>query len=347
MKAAGKAMKSRLADAGALAAPLPSHVEPMLAVPSEMPADESRFGFEYKWDGIRALYFFNGSTWKLETRNLLEVTGSYPELDGLAAGLGVASVVLDGEVVTLDDDGRPSFGRLQHRLGLTEKRARARASQTPVTYMIFDVLYVEGLSVTGMAYEARREVLEGLGLEGRAWRTPPSYVGSGGPVLEAARENGLEGVMAKRLGSAYQAGLRSRDWRKVKLVRRQEFVVGGWTPLRTGAGAVGALMVGYYESTPRRKGRAAGRLVYAGKVGTGFSDRDRQALARALEARPRDTSPFAEPVSEKGALFTEPELVAEVEYRGWTNAGRLRQPSFKGLRTDKSPTDVVREEAVL
>lgn len=330
----------------AAAAPFPAHIDPMLATLSEMPRDESHFGFEYKWDGVRAVFFHDKERWRLETRNLKDITHGYPELAGLAAGLGRSSIVLDGEVIALDEGGQPSFGRLQHRLGLTERRALARQAEIPITYMIFDVVYLEGRSLVGMPFAERRDVLEELGLKGKNWKTPPCYRGEGRPVLEAARENRLEGIMAKRLDSPYRPGLRTRDWRKIKLVGRQEFVIGGWTPISTGAPAIGALLVGYYEPEPRRgAGARKRRLIYAGKVGTGYTERDRHELARLLEERRRDTSPFADRVLEKSVYFAEPELVGEVEFRGWTNAGHLRQPSFKGLRADKDPMDVVKEEA--
>lgn len=332
-----------ISERNVVAAALPSHVQPMLATLSEMPRDETPFGFEYKWDGIRAVTYFDGKKLRIETRNLLDVTHGYPEIAGLAEGHGRSSFVLDGEIVAFDEHGHPSFGRLQHRLGLTAGRALVKQSEIPTTYMIFDVLYLDGYALTGLAYEERRDVLEGLALAGPHWQTPPYYRGEGDAVLQAARENKLEGIMAKRLTSPYREGLRTGDWRKIKLVKRQEFVVGGWTPISTGMNAVGALLVGYYE---KRSKKSVGRLVYAGKVGTGFSDRDRSTLARALEARRRETSPFVDHPTDKTAHFIDPELVAEVEFRGWTNAGHLRQPSFKGLRGDKDPGEVVREVAI-
>ena len=165
-------------------------------------------------------------------------------------------------------------------------------------------------------------------------------------MLRAARENRLEGLMAKRLGSPYQPGRRSGDWLKIKIVQGQEFVVGGWVPLKGDARrGVGALLLGYYEpvaGSPVRGNRRR-RLVYAGKVGTGFTDEDRATLKRRLQEVERPSSPFGESRDLPQAFFVEPKLVAEVEYRGWTPVGRLRQPSYKGLRTDKDPAEVVRE----
>jgi bifunctional non-homologous end joining protein LigD len=324
---------------------MPTHIVPMLATLSEMPGDQSGYGFEYKWDGIRGMFFLGGERWRLETRNLIDVSHAYPEMIGLVDALADTRVVLDGEVITFDEKGSPSFGRLQHRLGIGEKKAKMLQAEFPVTYMIFDVLYLEGYTLMGLPFSERRDILEELGLEGAHWRTPPCYRGEGMPVLEAARENHLEGVMAKRLEGLYHPGLRTGDWRKIKLVDRQEFVVGGWTPISTGTKAMGALLVGYYEPAAKGASKLRGRhLVYAGKVGTGFSDRDRRELARALEQRRRDSSPFSDAAPTEGVHFAEPELVGEVEFRGWTNQGHLRQPSFKGLRVDKEPLDVVKEE---
>jgi bifunctional non-homologous end joining protein LigD len=246
---------------------MPTHIVPMLATLSEMPGDQSGYGFEYKWDGIRGMFFLGGERWRLETRNLIDVSHAYPEMIGLVDALADTRVVLDGEVITFDEKGSPSFGRLQHRLGIGEKKAKMLQAEFPVTYMIFDVLYLEGYTLMGLPFSERRDILEELGLEGAHWRTPPCYRGEGMPVLEAARENHLEGVMAKRLEGLYHPGLRTGDWRKIKLVDRQEFVVGGWTPISTGTKAMGALLVGYYE--PAHRNCAAGTWCTRARSGRG------------------------------------------------------------------------------
>ncbi|HEY5530922.1 MAG TPA: hypothetical protein VIK22_02850, partial [Candidatus Anoxymicrobiaceae bacterium] len=174
--------------------PMPIHILPMLAMLSDLPRDEGAYAFEYKWDGIRAVCFSDGHACKVETRNLKDVTSSYPELDGVALALAGRSAVLDGEIVAIGEDGSPSFGLLQHRLGLTNPQALVhRTAEIPITYMIFDVLYLDGRSTETLPYSERRELLDSLGLEGPAWRTPPSYHGEGKALLEAARENRLEG----------------------------------------------------------------------------------------------------------------------------------------------------------
>lgn len=333
--------------AGPAGDPMPTHVSPMLAVLAGLPARQSEYGFEYKWDGIRVVCFCDGENVRLETRNLLDVTASYPELRGLAGALEGRTAVLDGEVVALDEQGRPSFGLLQHRMGLTDERAlERRAAEIPVSYMVFDLLYLDGRSATGEPYVERRRLLEALGLAGEHLQTPPSNPGEGDAMLAAARELMLEGIMAKRLESAYRPGLRSREWLKVKITRRQEFVVGGWVPIaRAGERSVGALLVGYYDRPPEKTVGRGGtrRLMYAGKVGTGFTDRERERLGSMLEKRRRPESPFDGRLRERGAIFSEPELVAEVEFRGWTSEGKLRQPSYKGLRDDKPAREVTIE----
>ena len=317
------------------AEPMPRHIEPMLAVLSEMPVVPEAYGFEYKWDGVRALAYWDGAALKLESRNLLDITAEYPELQQLAAALP-ASVVLDGEIIALDDEGRVSFSSLQHRMHVTDPSlVRRRAAEVPITYMLFDVLYLDGKAVMDRPYLDRREALEQLGLADRFWQTPPWHRSGAEQMLQAAQALKLEGIIAKRLDSVYEPGRRTGAWRKIKLVGRQEFVIGGWLPyMGTRIDMVGSLLMGHYED---------GALRYAGSVGTGFTDRTRSELAKLLKARATASSPFEEDTDKPGALFVRPELVAEVEFRGWSAEGKLRQPSYKGLRFDKNPREVVRE----
>lgn len=335
---------------GAVRGDAPRSVRPMLAVNASLPRDPEPYGFEYKWDGIRLIFHSGEQGHRLQTRNQVDVTHSYPELKALADGLKGTKTVLDGEVVALNEEQKPDFGLLQHRTGLTNPGAVAgAAARIPVTYMVFDVLFLDGYLLEGLAYRDRRKVLEGMELEGPYWYTPPSVEARGEEMLQAARSQKLEGVIAKRLDSAYQQGKRSRDWLKVKLVRRQEFVVGGWTPSSASRRSIGSLLLGYYA---RERGNGELEeigtpypLLYAGKVGTGFSGDERAGLADLLEPRRTDESPFSQPTGEKDAAYCRPELVAEVEFGGWTDAGKLRQASFKGLRDDKDPRTVVREDA--
>jgi bifunctional non-homologous end joining protein LigD len=222
----------------------------------------------------------------------------------------------------------------------SDSEIRRRGKQVPVTYMVFDLLYLEGRSTMGLPYEKRREKLEALALEGPNWQTPSYHRGEGKALLAASRERGLEGIIAKRLDSAYVPGRRTREWIKVKNVRAQEVVIGGWLP---GKGRredmVGALVVGYHEPDDREP-----RLRYAGKVGTGFTDEDLRRLAERMEPLRRDDSPFEGRQPPRETVFVEPKLVAEVDFAEWTSAGTLRHPSFKGLRDDKDAAEVIREE---
>ncbi len=311
----------------------------MLASPSsELPPDPGdEWAYELKWDGVRALAYVHDGDLRLESRNLNDITGRYPELHGLAAAAAGRALLLDGEVVAFDEQGRPSFSLLQTRMHVTGARnVAARVGTAPLAYLIFDVLHVDGHSTRDLPWTERRAVLEGLELQGPGWQTPGAHVGSGPAVLEASQAGGLEGVMAKRVTSLYTPGRRSKDWRKIKNTCRQEFVVGGWLPgggNRTGR--IGALLAGYHDD--------AGDLRFAGKVGTGFTDAELTRLGTRFEALARATSPFADKVPYKAAHFLEPELVAEVEFTEWTHNATLRHPSYKGLRDDKAASAVVRE----
>jgi bifunctional non-homologous end joining protein LigD len=329
----------------------PSGLEPMLAKAGDLPpAEDARWGYEVKWDGIRALGYANRGRWRMQSRSLEDVTARYPELEAPSEHLAKRSAVLDGEVVALLDDGRPSFQLLQSRIGLSDPAAvEARMRETPVDYVVFDLLHLDGASTRDLPYSERRELLAGLDLDGPRWRAPRHRVGGGAELLEAARRQGLEGVVAKRLESPYRPGKRTGEWIKARVWRRQEFVIGGHIP---GAGKraerVGSLLVGCYDrraSELRKDERQS--LVFAGGVGSGLKESDLDHLTAELAKRRRADSPFdrGAPTGPKArhAVWCEPELVCEVSWTEWTRQGTLRQPSFKGMRNDKDPRDVVRE----
>jgi len=321
--------------------PMPTRIVPMLARSGELPREDSGWAYEIKWDGVRAIAYSEPGELRLESRNLNDITDSYPELARVGRALGSHSAVLDGEIVAFDAGGRPSFAALQTRMHVSSRaHARRLATGTPVTYVIFDLLWLDGHSVMGLAYEQRRELLTALELNGERSQAPEHVVGQGAALLAASAEQGLEGIVAKRLDSTYEPGQRSGAWVKVKRVARQELVVGGWMP---GKGkrehAIGALLLGVYE--PDRA------LRYVGRVGSGFSERELKRLAGLLAPLQRRDSPFsAGERPPRGAVFSEPRLVAEVEFAHWTPGGNLRAPVYKGLREDKRPEDVVREDTL-
>jgi bifunctional non-homologous end joining protein LigD len=325
--------------------PMPQHVVPMLARLSTLPAerDDAKYGYEIKWDGVRAVaYITKKGTTHLESRNLNDVTRQYPEAAAVGEALTGHAAVLDGEVVAFDEDGRPSFERLQSRMHLTGAAAiGARTRSTPIVYVVFDLLHLDGESLLRRTYEERRARLEELDLNGRSWRTPTYHRGEGAALLDASLKQGLEGIMAKRLDSPYEPGRRPGTWLKVKNTRRQELVIGGWLPGEgRRKGKIGALLMGYYDHDPPEP-----ELRFAGKVGTGFNAKELDKLESLLAPLERPTTPFSGPRQPgKGALFVEPELVAEVEFNEWTRQNLLRHPSYKGLREDKRPLDVVLEK---
>jgi bifunctional non-homologous end joining protein LigD len=316
---------------------MPERIVPMLAQLGPLPAHERRFGFEVKWDGIRALLYWRPGRLRVETRNLAEVSDRWPELRSIGDQLGARAAVLDGEIVAFDGDGRPSFERLQARMHLTgEEPIRRRAREIAVTYVIFDLLWLSGESLIDRPYVERRARLEGLGLQGAAWQTPAFQRGDGARLLAASREQGLEGVVAKRLDSRYEPGRRSGAWVKVKNTLRQEFVIGGWLRGAMGRSSrLGALLVGYRDDD--------GLLRYAGKVGMGYTEADRAALRARLCELERDDSPFTGRQPVRNAIFADPVLVAEIEFAEWTSSHMLRHPSYKGLRGDVDADRVVRE----
>ncbi len=320
--------------------PLPAELKPMLATAGKLPRDEEAWAFELKWDGVRTLAYCEPGRVRLESRTQRDVTSQYPEVaTALREALSAHEALLDGEVVAFDDDGRPDFQRLQARMHLaSESAVRRRMTDTPATYVAFDVLHLNGHSTLALPYEDRRKLLEKLPLAGDGLLVPSAHFGDGAALLDLTRERGLEGLLAKRRDSAYAPGTRSKAWVKVKNVRSTELVIGGWLPGQGGrAATLGALAVGYHEAAGERA------LRYAGKVGTGFTERTLADLVRLLGPLDAKASPFEGRQPPRGTVFVEPRLVAAVEFTEWTRAGTLRAPSFKGLRDDVDPAAVVRD----
>jgi bifunctional non-homologous end joining protein LigD len=316
---------------------MPERVVPMLATSGPLPRDDDAFAYEIKWDGVRAVSYVRDGVMHVQSRNLNDITNRYPEIHGLTEALSGRAAVLDGEVVAFDETGRPSFGHLQRRMHLANQiEVRQRMGEVPIAYVLFDVLWVDGRTTMGLPYAERRAVLSDLVAEpGPCWKVSTPHFGDGAALLEAARSQQLEGIVAKRADSVYEPGRRSRNWLKIKLQRTQELVIGGWVPGEGNrTGHLGALLMGYYDAEGFR---------FAGKVGTGFSEKTLRSLKEMLGPIARDTSPFVDKVPWKLARFVEPELIAEVEYTEWTQGNTLRHPSFKGLRDDKDPRDVGRD----
>jgi len=323
----------RAARAGAF----PSSVVPMMAQLSDLPSDPEKYSFEFKWDGVRAICFCEGSRTRLQSRNLLDITASYPELHSIAKAIG-KKVILDGEIVALGDDGMPSFARLQNRMHVRNPQPRLLES-VPVYYMLFDVLYAAGRSTMPLPLSERREILESLTVKGPSWAISPAVVGEGRSMLQSAQATGMEGVVAKQLDSRYEPGRRSPAWRKIKVIFGQELVIGGWIPQEQLPSHIGSLLMGYYEGQGAQR-----RLRYAGRLGSGFSQAEHERLVGELSKIRRTTSPFGEAVPRRDVIFVEPRLVAEVEYRRWPEGGMIQQAAYKGLRWDKSATEIVKEQ---
>lgn len=312
-------------------APLPSFVPPMLAVPAAESFDDPGWLFEVKWDGYRVEAIVEDGRVRTRTRggeDAATYVGRF--LEPPFWFLAPAGVV-DGEVVALDQEGRPDFGRLQEAVG------RSGAGGTGLVFVAFDLLHLGDLSLLDVPLIVRKALLETLVLETATVRVSRHVVGAGRAMAAAARERGLEGVVAKRAASPYRPGARSPDWQKIKFRVDMEVVVGGWSPGRGAAATLGALAVGVHRG---------GRLAYVGKVGSGFDDATRAVLRRRLEALATDRQPFEPPPPSReaaGVRWVRPELVARVEVGGWTREGRLRQAVFRGLDLGRDPSTVVDE----
>jgi len=321
-------------------AAMPRLIEPMLAQLSDLPAHPEQYSYEFKWDGVRVLAYFDGRKLTLRSRNQIDITRRYPELHALADALRGRRAVLDGEIVALDQMDRPSFPLLQHRMHVNGPSA-GLVEQIPANYFLFDLLYLDGRSLMNRPLVERRDQLEELTLSGPSGQVPPSRIGQGQTMLQAARRHRLEGLVAKKLQSIYLPGVRNGDWLKIKIVQSQELVIGGLLPLKNGQSGIGALLLGYFDAPYDGQNK---KFHYAGKVGAGFRQADHKALLAQLNPLRTNENPFAERLPGRDHQFVKPALIAEVEYRRWPAGGLIQQASYKRLRSDKDPHQVVKED---
>ena len=311
--------------------------QPMLATAADrrrsFASFDDRWLFERKLDGVRIIAVRDEDGVRLLSRTGRTVSGTYPEVVAALEAQAMGDFVVDGEIVALRA-GRTDFSLLQQRMGLTDPRA-VRASPVAVTYYVFDVLGLAGLDTTGLPQRARKSLLRDAFTFRPPLRYTPHRNHSSRDLLAEACARGWEGLIAKRADAAYQPR-RSTDWLKLKCAAGQEFVIVGFTEPAGSRSGFGALLLGYHD--------ADGALAYAGRVGTGYSDRVLRSLRARLDELARPTPPFTAPVARwRGAHWAEPVLVAQVAFTEWTRDGLLRHPRFLGLRDDKDPADVVRE----
>lgn len=314
---------------------MPPSIAPMLAGLGKLPTGPG-WRFEFKWDGIRAVVTVADGMVRAISRNDLDITSGYPELEQLPAQLGPANVMLDGELVALTKAGVPSFSQLQQRMHIKTPTA-ALVAKVPVYFYAFDLLWLDGATIIGWPYLRRRAALEELKLGAGPMSVTPSFPGPGQPILDAAKEHGIEGVIAKLEKSIYEPGRRSPAWIKVPLNAFQEAIIVGWKPGEgRRAGMIGSLLLGAFGPD--------GKLHFIGHVGTGFTERMLRELGTRLTPLERRTPAIdAAEVPREVARFAnwvEPRLVGEVMYRNWTEDGRMRHPSWRGLRNDKAPAEV-------
>ena len=305
---------------------------PMLATKGTHVPTDPGWSHEVKWDGVRVLAdTAKGGATRLLSRNENPVTVAWPELN--RSPLGDRDVLVDGEVIALNDRGLPDFRVLQDRMHVRNAAAATRlAERLPATYMVFDVMRLDGRDLTAMPLGERRKVLGDLGLEHSTWQVPAAY--DDGPMLfDATLQQGLEGIVSKRLTSRYSFGERTRNWLKFAHRHRRSYVVGGWRPQEGTSDRLAALLVG----EPSEDG-----LLYRGRVGSGIGGAASRSLTALVEGLGRADSPFADEVPRvdaAGTFWLEPELVVDVETHG-LGYTRLRQPSYRGARPDLTPEDL-------
>jgi bifunctional non-homologous end joining protein LigD len=318
--------------------PMPRVIRPMLATLVDEPFDDDQWLFEIKWDGYRAIAFLENSSLRLVSRNQNDLTDAYPELDSIPKLVKARTAILDGEIVALDDDGRSSFSLMQQRTGVGEggRRIRRTRDDIPVVYYVFDLLYLDGCNLMRAPLEQRKGLLASILTPNPTLRYSDHYVGKGNDLFRAAAERRLEGIIAKLRQSQY-VQKRTRDWLKIKIVKRQECVIGGYTEPRGSREHFGSIVLGLYDDQ--------GRLVPVGQAGSGFTQRTHQEMWERLEPLKSSRNPFYGTVeSDRRVHYVKPELVAEIKFGEWTHEGqsgaiKMRAPVYQGLRFDKNPEE--------
>jgi bifunctional non-homologous end joining protein LigD len=341
---ARSASSAAKALAGAEERAMPTVIHPMLATPADKAFDDPDWLFEIKWDGYRAVAFIEEGRVRLVSRSQNDLTAQFSELGSLPQFVRAERAILDGEIVALDEEGRPSFSLMQQRTGFQPgKRRLPRREGVPVIYYAFDLIYVDGLDLRRVALESRKQLLQERIENSGVIHFSDHYAEKGLQLLEAARQRGLEGIVAKKRNSAYQEK-RSSDWLKIKITQRQECVVGGYTNPEGSREYFGALVLGLYD---RQR-----HLIHVGQVGTGFDQKMLKEMFARLQPLETKKNPF---YGEIGGLrkvhFVRPELVAEIKFAEWTHETaeggmKLRAPVFMGLRADKSADECRLEEAI-
>ncbi len=315
---------------------MPDAVELMTATLVDRPPQGGDWLFEVKWDGVRAIGFLENEEVRLQSRSGNRCERQYPELAVIHHQVAARQAILDGEIAVLDEKGVSRFHLIQPRIAITDPNTIAHlVRSTPVVYFVFDLLYLDGYDLRQVDFIRRREVLKSIVTPGPVLRISEAFPGDDGEaLLDAAREAGLEGILAKRAGSCYESR-RSREWLKIKLVNRQEFVIGGYTQPQGSRDYFGALVLGVYRN---------GKLHWVGNAGTGFDQKMLRHIHSLLQPLITAECPFAvRPNPDRGMTWVAPELVCEVQFANWTQDDRLRAPVFLGLRTDQPARDVLRE----
>jgi bifunctional non-homologous end joining protein LigD len=322
---------------GARKAEMPRVIYPMLATLVDEPFSSDEWLFEIKWDGYRAVAFIDKGKVRLVSRNQNEFTGDFPELQEIATRAKAMQAVIDGEIVALDEQGRPSFSLMQQRSGLTiGPKRRGRDKSIPIVYYAFDLLFADGYDLTRVDLEKRKELLKSLLDPSELVRYSDHILGQGEELYRAAREQKLEGIVAKKRNGRY-IQKRSREWLKMKVTMEQECVIGGYTDPRGSREHFGSIVLGLYDEE--------GRLIPVGQAGSGFTYQTHEALWKKLKPLETPKSPFAfMPESPRKLHYLGPKLVAQIKFAEWTHEGqsgavKMRAPVFLGLREDKNPRE--------